>query len=101
MKDGSGWFSYNLDHSYVSREHVHDGVSRDGAFTQAEVRVRYCIEYNTGGMRLDVPKLTVLRSKNQSSDIHRIPSFADQYAIVMAEVAGIEETAPSACGSVH
>lgn len=52
-------------------------------------------------MRFDFGELAAHRFKDGGSDIHEIPSIADQRAFVSAEVAEVEEVALSSSGLVH
>lgn len=65
------------------------------------MRVSDWYEYVNKEMRLDFAELTVRRFKDRGFNIHGIPSIADQQSFVVAEVAEVEEAAPSGVGSVH
>lgn len=73
---------------------AYEGITRDGAFTQVEVRASYWNENATEGMRLGFAALAVLRFMDRGSNMHGIYSLAGQRAFVAAEVANVKDAEP-------
>lgn len=93
-EDGLGWLLYNFNDSYPSRVSTYDGVIREGAFTQAKLRVSCWNEYATGGMQLDFIELVVHCFKNGDCNIHGIPSIANPRVIITTKAAELVGVVP-------